>query len=246
MPLDDARPAALVLVPTRELAVQVTEEIESLADSARAVGRRGLRRRADPSRGERGPRRARHRRDARPPPGPHRPPPARPRRGRDPRPRRGRPHARHGLQAAGRPDRQAASARPADDVLLRDARRRGGRAGARIHAVSPPGSRRSCSPSTRPARSTTSSSPVTPDTKVDTLIELLEAERGLALVFVRTKRGADRLARKLEQRGDQGPRDARRRQPGPASASAQAVRERPGRRRSSQPTSPPAGSTSTT
>jgi superfamily II DNA/RNA helicase len=42
---------------------------------------------------------------------------------------------------------------------------------------------------------------VTPDTKVETLIDLLEAERGLALVFVRTKRGADRLARKLEQRG---------------------------------------------
>ena len=42
---------------------------------------------------------------------------------------------------------------------------------------------------------------VTPDTKIDTLIELLEAERGLALVFVRTKRGADRLARKLDQRG---------------------------------------------
>jgi superfamily II DNA/RNA helicase len=43
--------------------------------------------------------------------------------------------------------------------------------------------------------------PVTADTKVETLIGLLEAERGLALVFVRTKRGADRLARKLEQRG---------------------------------------------
>jgi ATP-dependent RNA helicase RhlE len=42
---------------------------------------------------------------------------------------------------------------------------------------------------------------VTPDTKIDTLIELLEAERGLALVFVRTKRGADRLARRLDQRG---------------------------------------------
>ncbi len=42
---------------------------------------------------------------------------------------------------------------------------------------------------------------VTADTKVDTLIALLEAERGLALVFVRTKRGADRLARRLEQRG---------------------------------------------
>jgi superfamily II DNA/RNA helicase len=42
---------------------------------------------------------------------------------------------------------------------------------------------------------------VTLDNKVDTLVELLEAERGLALVFVRTKRGADRLARRLEQRG---------------------------------------------
>src|SRR5262245_25041844 len=31
VPRDDARPAALVLVPTRELCVQVTEEIESLA-----------------------------------------------------------------------------------------------------------------------------------------------------------------------------------------------------------------------
>jgi superfamily II DNA/RNA helicase len=42
---------------------------------------------------------------------------------------------------------------------------------------------------------------VTADTKVSTLVELLEAERGLALVFVRTKRGADRLARKLAQQG---------------------------------------------
>ncbi len=42
---------------------------------------------------------------------------------------------------------------------------------------------------------------VTAETKVEKLIELLAAERGLALVFVRTKRGADRLARKLEQQG---------------------------------------------
>jgi len=42
---------------------------------------------------------------------------------------------------------------------------------------------------------------VTADTKVSTLVELLGAERGLALVFVRTKRGADRLARKLAQQG---------------------------------------------
>jgi ATP-dependent RNA helicase RhlE len=41
---------------------------------------------------------------------------------------------------------------------------------------------------------------VTPDGKLDALIEHLEADRGLALVFVRTKRGADRLAEKLARR----------------------------------------------
>ena len=39
--------------------------------------------------------------------------------------------------------------------------------------------------------------PVTPDTKVETLAQLLAEERGLALVFVRTKRGAERLVQKL-------------------------------------------------
>ena len=42
---------------------------------------------------------------------------------------------------------------------------------------------------------------VTTEGKVDALIKELEAERGLALVFVRTKRGADRLAAKLVRRG---------------------------------------------
>jgi ATP-dependent RNA helicase RhlE len=42
---------------------------------------------------------------------------------------------------------------------------------------------------------------VTPDGKIDTLVELLQAEDGLSLVFVRTKRGADRLAQKLARRG---------------------------------------------
>jgi len=42
--------------------------------------------------------------------------------------------------------------------------------------------------------------PVTADGKLTRLIEELEAERDLALVFVRTKRGADRLARKLQAR----------------------------------------------
>jgi superfamily II DNA/RNA helicase len=42
---------------------------------------------------------------------------------------------------------------------------------------------------------------VTADGKVDALIEELRADRGNALIFVRTKRGADRLARRLAQRG---------------------------------------------
>ena len=42
---------------------------------------------------------------------------------------------------------------------------------------------------------------VTAADKIDRLVALLEADRGLALVFVRTKRGADRLARKLRTHG---------------------------------------------
>jgi superfamily II DNA/RNA helicase len=42
--------------------------------------------------------------------------------------------------------------------------------------------------------------PVTVDNKVDTLVDLLrDEERGLALVFVRTKAGADRLVEKLRR-----------------------------------------------
>ena len=42
---DDARPSALVLVPTRELAAQVTEELEPLAQAEGAPRRRRVRRR---------------------------------------------------------------------------------------------------------------------------------------------------------------------------------------------------------
>jgi superfamily II DNA/RNA helicase len=42
---------------------------------------------------------------------------------------------------------------------------------------------------------------VTAADKVDRLVELLHAEPGLSLVFVRTKRGADRLATKLRGHG---------------------------------------------
>jgi ATP-dependent RNA helicase RhlE len=38
---------------------------------------------------------------------------------------------------------------------------------------------------------------VTPDGKLDSLVEQLAVDRGLALVFVRTKHGADKLAKKL-------------------------------------------------
>ena len=44
--------------------------------------------------------------------------------------------------------------------------------------------------------------PVTADDKLERLVERLGHERGLALVFVRTKHGADRLARKLARDHD--------------------------------------------
>ena len=43
--------------------------------------------------------------------------------------------------------------------------------------------------------------PVTAADKLDRLVALLEEESGLTIVFVRTKRGADRLAHKLSRRG---------------------------------------------
>jgi ATP-dependent RNA helicase RhlE len=43
--------------------------------------------------------------------------------------------------------------------------------------------------------------PVTAANKVETLVELLNADRDLALVFVRTKRGADRLVERLRRLG---------------------------------------------
>ncbi len=43
--------------------------------------------------------------------------------------------------------------------------------------------------------------PVSGEGRIDTLIAELEAERDLALVFVRTKRGADRLVKRLDARG---------------------------------------------
>ena len=106
----DAAPhSALILVPTRELASQVAQEIAGIARArglrvARAYGGASLREQiryvvegAD------------HRRHAGPPRRPRRPRCRAPRARQDPRAGRGRPHARHGLPAAGRRDRRTAS-----------------------------------------------------------------------------------------------------------------------------------------
>ena len=62
--------------------------------------------------------------------------------------------------------------------------------------------RRSCRPRRSAARSSTTFVAVTSEDKLDRLVEQLRGERGLALVFVRTKHGADKLARKLARQHD--------------------------------------------
>ena len=71
----------------------------------RAADHRRLRRRRHPQPGQAGGACERARRDPRPPARPDRPPRRGARPDRAARARRGRPHARHGLQAGGRPDR---------------------------------------------------------------------------------------------------------------------------------------------
>ena len=162
---DGGRPSALVLVPTRELAVQVTEVLEELGAVPRARGRLRLRWRPDPGPGREGQEGARPRRHARPAPGSDGPPPRQPRRRLDPHPRRGRPDARHGLQAAGRQDPAQGLARPADDVLLRHARRRRRRAGPRLYEPARQDRGRASEQARARARSSISSSPSRPRTR---------------------------------------------------------------------------------
>ena len=144
----------------------------------------------------------------------------------DPRPRRGRPDARHGLQAPRRPDRRADPEGPPDAVLLGDARGRGRQARQGLHHATPAAtctSRRSRSPPT----SSTASSTSPTRRKLDALVgELRDAERGRTLVFVRTKRGADRLVKKLGRAPDPRPGDARQQDPEPAPPRARQLRAR--------------------
>ena len=134
----------------------------------------------------------------------------------DARARRGRPHARHGLQAAGRPlvrrlrdDRQTMFFSATLDGEVGELARRYTHFPARFEGELP-ADRRSGEIDHRFV-------PVTPDNKVSTLVDLLnEDERGLALVFVRTKAGADRLVEKLRRHDVDAVCDPRRQGPGAA------------------------------
>ena len=185
---DGNSPAALVLVPTRELALQVAAELAAWRPHAASALR--------PSTAARRSRRRRRRRGT-PTSSSPRPVACRilstagslPRAREHPRSRRSRPDARHGLQAAGRAHRSRGSrgsGRRCSSPRRSTARSPSSRARSR-------GTRRGSS--TRPrtrlhtSTSTTSSSPSRPTARSIALIEELEAERGLAVVFVRTKRG---------------------------------------------------------
>jgi ATP-dependent RNA helicase RhlE len=75
-----------------------------------------------------------------------------------------------------------------------------GRVGGIAHAYTNSPSRFENEPSTtEPGEIDHHFVPVTTNTKVDTLIEHLESAEGLTLVFTRTKRGADKLVQKLSR-----------------------------------------------
>jgi superfamily II DNA/RNA helicase len=200
VPRDDARPAALVLVPTRELALQVTEEIELLATAhglsvASVFGGVPIRPQANAAR------------DAHVVV-------ATPGRLQDLVDRRLITLDAVEILILDEADRMLDMGfKPqVDRIVKRLPRERqtmffsatlDGEVGelARAYTQSPARIEAELPSEHAPGEIEHRFVPVTPDTKVDTLIELLEADRGLALVFVRTKRGADRLARKLDQRG---------------------------------------------
>ena len=153
-------PAALILAPTRELASQIVDELDSIARA------RGLRVAAVYGGVGFGPQsNAARRADI---------VVATPGRLEDllsrntisldrvagPRPRRGRPHARHGLQTGGQPDRRPDPGRSPDAVLLGHPGGRDRQARRRLHPQRPPphpGADRAQGPPTSSTASSTSS-----------------------------------------------------------------------------------------
>jgi ATP-dependent RNA helicase RhlE len=200
VPRDDARPAALVLVPTRELAVQVTDEIKPLAKARKLIvasvyGGVALRPQAN------------HARDAHIIV-------ATPGRLQDLIDRKLVTLDAVEILVLDEADRMLDMGfKPqVDRIVKRLPRERqtmffsatlDGEVGelARAYTNSPARIEAALPTEHGPVEIEHHFVPVTQDTKVETLVELLATERGLALVFVRTKRGADRLARKLGQQG---------------------------------------------
>ena len=118
----------------------------------------------------------------------------------DARPRRGRPDARHGLSPGDRPDRRRVPGVPPDALLLRHPRRRGRQARRTLHPRSRhapvrPGERRAN------AEIEHRFVQVAHEHRVEALVGELRRDRDLTLVFVRTKRGADRLVKRLAAHG---------------------------------------------
>ena len=201
---------------------QVTEAIEEIGRRSRPPRRRGLRRRAAAQAGAGRPHGADPRRHARPSPGSRRSP-ARSRSTTSPCSCSTRPTACSTWASSRRSTGSSRGCRrPADDVLLRDARRRGRRAGAALHAL--PGALRE-----RPARGAPLGEvdhqfvPVTAENKVQTLIDLLPEDGARARL--RPDEGRRRPARReapppRRRRG----RDPRRQGPGAARAGARELR----------------------
>ena len=114
-------PRGLILVPTRELAMQVAEAVHKYAKANRPSRRAGLRRRAHGSADPRAsPRRRRHRRDARTRARFDAPEGARAGRHRGPRPRRSRRNARHGICRGPRDNPYGHAGDPPDGAFCGD------------------------------------------------------------------------------------------------------------------------------
>src|SRR2546421_10444105 len=195
----DPRPSALVLVPTRELAAQVTDELEALAPTkglkvAAAYG--GVPIGAQAKRVE----------------GPHTPV-APPGRLQDLAERRlvDLSHVRTFILDEADRMLDMGFQPQVDRIVRRLPRNRqtmffsatlDGQVGELAHAyTNSPSSFEAELSANKPGETEHRFVSVTTDTKVETLVEHLRAADGLTLVFVRTKRGADRLVQKLGRAG---------------------------------------------
>ena len=199
---DARRPAALVLAPTRELASQIVDELRAAGARPQPLRRRRLRRRRLREADAR-------RRDA---PTSSSPPPAGSRTCSSAAPSRSTTSARSSSTrptacstwASARPSTASSRLCPrraADAVLLRHARRRGRPRRPRLHARRRSATSTRRRSSARPTSSTASwrSSATTGSTRWSASCRPTTAS--CALVFVRTKRGADRLVRRLSGHG---------------------------------------------